>query len=221
MIILRLGEIGLILLKVQSSSSVNCYSPDRRDLFFARTPLLLPPAPYGQPAQPYGTTTSSLHNGAPQQAAMPGTTNFVAPHSAVSAANPYGAGAYGGNNAPTTSYGNIAPGQHHQQAPNNLYGQPNDLLARQRLEEDRRRQEELARRRQEEDRLRREAEEQRRAEEMKRLEEERKRKEQLEAKTSSLMAGLIQPSGGGGGMFGDEDDALGRNSGGGKKGLFD
>mmetsp|Transcript_9282 Transcript_9282/g.17088 ORF Transcript_9282/g.17088 Transcript_9282/m.17088 type:complete len:224 (+) Transcript_9282:86-757(+) len=94
-----------------------------------------------------------------------------------------------------------------------------ERLAAERLrmeEENRRRAEEMNRRREEEERRKREEEERRRQEEERRREEERQRKEELGKKTSGLMSGLLSNSGGGGGLFGDEEPK--RNS---KGGLFD
>lgn len=82
-------------------------------------------------------------------------------------------------------------------------------------EEARRRAEELARRREEEERRQRDEAERRRLEEERRAEEERKRKAALEARTSGLMAGLMEGSGQGG-LF-DDDAPKKRTS----KGLFD
>eukprot|EP00928_Gymnodinium_smaydae_P080102 TRINITY_DN63886_c0_g1_i1.p1 TRINITY_DN63886_c0_g1~~TRINITY_DN63886_c0_g1_i1.p1 ORF type:complete len:286 (-),score=57.63 TRINITY_DN63886_c0_g1_i1:83-847(-) len=88
---------------------------------------------------------------------------------------------------------------------------------RQRIEEDgRRRAEEIARRREEDERRRREEAERQRAEEERRREEERQRKLALEKKTTGLMSNLV--SGGGGGLFGDEDAAASRPK---RGGLFD
>ena len=101
-----------------------------------------------------------------------------------------------------------------------------DAITRERQEQEaimRRRAEEEARiaRIEAERKQREEEEERKRLEEIKRIEEERKRKEELEKKTRGLMTGLIEPmTSGGGGLFEDDLDLVGKP---GKKagGLFD